>query len=64
MLDKLPKNLLYKGQTFKLHVEKTTSGMLLTYEHDPIAEESFLISTHAKDEKEAVTVMLKQVASF
>lgn len=50
MLDKLPKNILYKGQRFKLHVEKTSSGTLLTYEHDPIAEESFLVAIH--DEKE------------
>lgn len=47
---KLPQTLNYEGKRYCLNIERMGhEGVALTYEHDPIVEDSFLIACCGKD---------------
>ncbi len=44
----LPSTMTHEGKTYALVIEETPIGVTLTYEHTPINEEYFYLSTHSK----------------
>ncbi len=59
-LTEIPNRLIYLGQQYELDIEIKNNMVILTYEHDPICDESFLISTLA-DNIDAATKKMKRL---
>lgn len=53
----IPERLIYRGCEYQLSIEKNLDTITLTYENDPVREDSFLIATFANDMPTAIARM-------
>lgn len=59
--DNLPQQLKLNGAFYTLHKEKTSSAFVLTYEHDPVDDESYLLSVCGETLVDAAMSMNKHL---
>jgi hypothetical protein len=59
-LTEIPAKLTYQGQEYQLDIEENDTHVTLTYEHDPVRDDTFLIATFA-DNINAATDKMKRL---